>query len=439
MRPQLTVEEASGYSQQKVLAGPVLERPTNKAVIYVSPSAEGAYRTLQSAVDAAIELARSGPIDLRILLSPGDYAGPVVVPAVEGLYLSIEGAGADRCRLSASIFSRMSGRDYARLFASQFDTSPAEVRAVVEATTSAEEIGTRNSCVLHVTSPQTQLRGFCIKNSYNCDRTAEHPPEPGALCNAQGQWSDETHQAVALLLENADGSECESMLLSSFQDTLYLNQTASCPNARYRFNACTVEGDIDYVFGPATAYFSDSEFRTLCGRSQNSWVTAPSTPIDRPFGFVIDRCRFTHSQLGADKVGRFKLGRQWFTGVRLTPYGTRQALGFDSRLGDENLYHETGGTVTDNSLRAVGKCVVLNCEIGAHIDVEHPWDDWKGSEYRGDGSYWVRDWSPWFRPAQCRVADVVENLRSWSDAGSLSLPGDPRDILLGEFNNSRVG
>lgn len=50
-------------------------------------------------------------------------------------------------------------------------------------------------------------------------------------------------------------------------------------NGRHFYQRCYIEGDIDFIFGGATAYFEDCEFFSkYTGQPISSYVTAASTP-----------------------------------------------------------------------------------------------------------------------------------------------------------------
>lgn len=428
MRPELTEAQAAGYTAARVLGNAVQPFSATRT-IRISPD-----RPLQGAINAAIRAAKQAqdPTPITLDLAPGAYQGPVLLPAVtvagHPLRLAIHGQGA---RITAALHIRLAGAAYARAFGGLFQDAPCEVRTLYDQITSQPEIGAAGAAVLRVLAPGTQLSGLTIVNTYNCDRTGTLPPEEGALSNAAGQWSDETHQAFALHLQDADGATCRGLTLSSFQDTLYLDQTARA--ARYLLSGCTVYGDIDFVFGPATAFFEACEIRTRASRSPNAWAVAPSTPADQPHGLVFDTCRFSHDGAPA---GRFKLGRQWFHGVRATPYGRPPCPGYATRLGPVNRSAHPHGMVTSETLLSVGKCVILRSRIGAHIDPETPWDAWKGPEYHADGTRNTRAWSPAYRPAQYTGADLLRHLAHWPDLERLPLDRiDPEAIFLAEFNN----
>lgn len=83
------------------------------------------------------------------------------------------------------------------------------------------------------------------------------------------------------------------------QDTIYTAGHGS----RLLFDNCYIEGTTDFIFGPATALFTECEIRSKA----NSYVTAASTPADVEVGYVFYRCRLTADE-GVDKV---YLGRPW--------------------------------------------------------------------------------------------------------------------------------
>lgn len=155
-------------------------------------------------------------------------------------------------------------------------------------------------------------------------------------------------QALALYVDG-DQISFEDCRFLGNQDTLFTGplppkeiekngfigpkQYAPRINGRHYYKNCYIEGDIDFIFGSATAYFEDCEF--FCkdtGREINSYVTAASTPEGQHYGYVMNRCRFTSNCPPASCY----LGRPW---------------------------------------RSFAQVVLLNCEIGPHIHPEG-WHDW---------------------------------------------------------------
>lgn len=116
-------------------------------------------------------------------------------------------------------------------------------------------------------------------------------------------------------------------------------QDAPRLNGRHYYKGCYLEGDIDFVFGGATAYFENCDFFSKnIGREINSYVTAASTPQGQTYGYVMQNCRFT----GSCSPHSAYLGRPW---------------------------------------RDYAQTVLLNCEIGEHIR-EEGWHDWEKEQAR---------------------------------------------------------
>lgn len=110
-----------------------------------------------------------------------------------------------------------------------------------------------------------------------------------------------------------------------FQDTLY---TYGAGNRQF-FIGCHIEGTVDFIFGPATAVFSNCNI--LC--KGKGYVTAASTPDSVKFGYAFLNCRVK----GTADADSFYLGRPW---------------------------------------RPWAKVVFLNCELAGKIRPEG-WNNWR--------------------------------------------------------------
>ena len=160
-------------------------------------------------------------------------------------------------------------------------------------------------------------------------------------------------QAIALY---ADGDRllAEDCALLSFQDTLFTaplppkeiekngfigpKQHAPRIQQRHTYRRCRIEGDVDFIFGGAAAWFEDCEIVAVDGRKDRTepyaaYCTAASTPEGQAFGYVFDHCRFTGRDV---PIASVYLGRPW---------------------------------------REWAKTVLLACELGAHIAASG-FDDW---------------------------------------------------------------
>ncbi len=121
-------------------------------------------------------------------------------------------------------------------------------------------------------------------------------------------------------------------------------ENAPRDNGTHYYKNCYIEGDVDFIFGGATAYFEGCEIHSLTRNSNpEGYITAASTPEDRPYGYIFDRCRFT-SDCEPETV---YLGRPW---------------------------------------RNYAKTVILRSELGAHIKKEG-WHDWNKEEAREHAYY----------------------------------------------------
>ncbi|BCJ93650.1 pectinesterase [Anaerocolumna cellulosilytica] len=160
-------------------------------------------------------------------------------------------------------------------------------------------------------------------------------------------------QALALYVDG-DRMIFENCRLLGGQDTLFTaplppkayekngfrgpKEFAPRTHGRHLYKDCFICGDVDFIFGGATAYFENCEiFSNNLGQEVNGYVTAASTLEDVP-GYVFYQCRFT-SDCAPKSV---YLGRPW---------------------------------------RNYAKVAILNSEIGEHIK-EEGWHDWDKPDAR---------------------------------------------------------
>lgn len=163
-------------------------------------------------------------------------------------------------------------------------------------------------------------------------------------------------QAIALYIDG-DDITLENCTLRGCQDTLFLaplpekeiipggflgpKQFAPRTKRTVTFKNCLIEGGVDFIFGGATAYFENCEFKSV----EEGYVFAPSTPADVAVGFVAKNCKFTAGDTVAD--ASCYIARPW---------------------------------------RNHAKVTLLNCYLGPHI---HPagWDDWGKNDSHGTVSF----------------------------------------------------
>lgn len=122
---------------------------------------------------------------------------------------------------------------------------------------------------------------------------------------------------------------------------------------RQYYKECYIKGDLDFIFGSATAYFEKCEIFSIMpeqipdekknGETIYGYITAASTPQGEAFGYVFKECRLT----GECPENSVMLGRPW---------------------------------------RECAKTVFLNCYMGEHIHSDG-WSEWgktTGSFYYGE-------------------------------------------------------
>ena len=167
------------------------------------------------------------------------------------------------------------------------------------------------------------------------------------FCNEAGQ-GDIAGQALAVY---ADGDHLvfENCRFEGYQDTLFTaplpkkemqpggfrgpKEFAPRKHGRHLYKNCYISGNIDFIFGSATAYFESCElFMRNRNAEVNGYVTAASTYEGQKYGYVFNHCHFTSD---CPKNSAY-LGRPW---------------------------------------RNYARVVILNSEIDGHIRPEG-WHDW---------------------------------------------------------------
>ena len=103
-------------------------------------------------------------------------------------------------------------------------------------------------------------------------------------------------QALAIRVDG-DRAVFRNCRFLGWQDTILLNR------GRQYFENCTIAGHVDFIFGAATAWFEKCRIQCL----GDGYITAASTPVDQPFGFVFSNCKIT----GDKPEARTYLGRPW--------------------------------------------------------------------------------------------------------------------------------
>ena len=159
------------------------------------------------------------------------------------------------------------------------------------------------------------------------------------VANTAG-FGDDVGQAIAVYAEG-DSITFEDCRILGHQDTLFTGplpfkeiekggfrgptEFAERRTVHQTYKHCYIEGEVDFIFGSASAYFEECELFSIdCSKEINGFVTAASTYEGADYGYIFNRCKFT----GNCPEGTVYLGRPW---------------------------------------RNFAQTILVNCEIGGHI------------------------------------------------------------------------
>ncbi|WP_328772524.1 pectinesterase family protein [Streptomyces sp. NBC_00286] len=231
--------------------------------LYVDPRGQGDFTSVQAAVTAATG---SG---WTLVLAPGTYRETVAV---------------DRTRTETTwIGASEDPRDVVIVYDNAAGTPKP----------GGGTYGTSGSATTTVQADGFTARDITFANDW---LRAEHPEITGT-------------QAVAIKVQG-DRSAFWRCRFLGHQDTLYADSMALGTFARQYFAHCYAEGDVDFVFGRATAVYEHCRFHTLARDvdfTPKGMVFAPSTAGANPYGYLAVKCRITS---GAED-GAYKLARPW--------------------------------------------------------------------------------------------------------------------------------
>ncbi|MCX4986143.1 pectinesterase family protein [Streptomyces sp. NBC_00572] len=313
-------------------------------VLTVAKDGSGRFTGVQKAVDA-VPAGNTSRVVIRV--APGVYRETVKIPSNKP-QVTIEGTGGSR-KDTVIVEGHASGM-----------TRP----------DGSGTYGTGGSATVAVEADDFQARNLTVSNDF----------DEAANRNLNG------HQAVALRTA-ADRVLLDGVIVSGDQDTLLLDTAAKDRVGRVYVTGSYVIGNVDFVFGRATAVI-DRSILTLKKRwdgTSAGYLTAPSTPAGRK-GFLI-----TRSTVNGDvTAGSFHLGRPWHAG------------------GDATLSPQT--TVRETVLSAAVKPTPWSDMSG------FPWKADRFAEYRntGPGSGPSNENRPHLTAAQAATQDTAAWLGDWT-------------------------
>lgn len=312
----------------------------------VAKDGSGQYTTVQAAVNA---VPANNPSRVVIAVKPGTYRETVKVPSGKP-HVTIQGTGGSR-KDTVIVYDNASGTP-----------KPG-----------GGTYGTGGSATVAVEADDFQARNLSISNDFD-----------------ERAHQDIAQQAVALRTA-ADKVFLDGVIVSGDQDTLLLDTAAKDRLGRVYMTNSYVTGNVDFVFGRATAVL-DRSVITLKKRwdgSSAGYVTAPSTAAGRK-GILI-----ANSTVGGDVSDRsFYLGRPWHAG------------------GDASLDPQT--TVRNTSLSAAVRTAPWTDMSG------FSWKDDRFAEYRntGAGAGAASTDRPQLTDAQAADQEVADWLGDWTPAAS---------------------
>ncbi|GIF26059.1 pectinesterase [Actinoplanes tereljensis] len=315
MRRRRFLELAGGGAAGAVLTATVASpaRAAAPPFAVVAGDGSGDFASIQAAVDAVPD---GNTEPLTIAVKPGVYRGQVIVPTAKP-FITLAGLG---------------GTPHSVVIAD--DRANGTPKPDGSGTW-----GTSGSASVTVDGAGFRARNLTFANLFD---EAAHPEIT-------------SKQAVAILTR-ADRIEFDRVRFLANQDTLYINSKAAGVVARAYFRDCYVEGDVDFIFGRATAVLDGCRIHSLNrGSTPNGYVTAPSTDITNPYGLLFHRCMLTSDA----PAGTVFLGRPWHP---------------------------------SNDPNAIGQTIIRESWIGSHIGATPwsdfgtwPWQDARFGEFRNRG------------------------------------------------------
>ncbi|MGK3944474.1 pectinesterase family protein [Streptomyces caeruleatus] len=313
----------------------------------VAKDGSGQYSTVQAAVNA-VPAGNASRVVIQV--KPGTYRELVKVPSNKP-HVTIQGTGSSR-NDTVIVYNNASG---------------------TQKPDGSGTYGTGGSATVAVEADDFQARNLTISNDFD-----------------EAAHQDIASQAVALRTA-ADKVFLDGIIVSGDQDTLLVDTAAKDKLGRVYMTNSYVVGNVDFIFGRATAVIDKSVImlKKRWNGTSAGYVTAPSTAANRK-GILI-----ANSTVNGDvSSASFYLGRPWHAG------------------GDASL--DPQATVRNTSLSAAIKST--------------PWTDmsgfsWKGdrfAEYRntGAGSGAASSERPQLTDAQAADQEVADWLAGWTPSTS---------------------
>ena len=238
----------------------------------VAQDGSGDFKTIQEAIDS---IPKENLLPITIEIKAGVYKEKL---HIEVPFLTLKGESAETTKITYD--------DYAKKYLPD-----------------GSQYGTFRSYTVFIGAHDTTLENLTFENSSG--------------------FGYDVGQALAVYAD-ADRICFKNCHLLGHQDTLFTGPLPPAPikpgsfvgprenadriNGRQYYENCYIEGEIDFIFGSATAFFYNCEIFSLNRNEDvNGYVTAPSTAEGQKYGYVFEKCH-----LSSDcKAHSVYLGRPW--------------------------------------------------------------------------------------------------------------------------------
>jgi pectinesterase len=318
----------------------------------VAADGSGDFTTVQAAVDA---VPAGNASSFVIAIRPGTYHGQVIVPA-DKPFITMLGLGHH-----------------------PDDVVVSDDRANGTLKPDGTPWGTSGSASVTISGHDFTAINLTFANTFD---EAAHP--------------EITNRQAVAVLTRADRLVFDRVRFLGNQDTLYLNSPSVSMVSRVLLRGCYVEGDVDFIFGRATAVFEGCRIHSLDRGSttNNGYVTAASTDIDNPYGFLFTFCAFT----GTAAAGTVSLGRPWHP---------------------------------SNDPNAIAQTVIRNSWLGPHIVAATPWTNFGTFSWRDARYFEFRTIGPGVTDSPDRPQLTREEARTYEPSDYLTGTDDWHPGLFG--------
>jgi len=254
----------------------------------VAADGTGDYVSIQDAILSIRDYKPEGR--QRILVKKGRYEEKVIVPTYK-TNISLIGEDRDSCILVWHDHANLQNTGH---FEGVVLGSKADAMGrpdwKVNSSDRGHRMGTFESYTLLALGEGFECENMTIENDA---MTHNNPDWWQTRSNKAG-----VGQAVTVHCE-ADRAVFRNCRIHGFQDTVFTGNARS----RQIYYGCYIDGTVDFIFGPATAWFEDCEIRSL----SNGYLTAASTPAENAYGYIFSHCRITADP----KADGVYLGRPW--------------------------------------------------------------------------------------------------------------------------------